>query len=143
MQKTISLHLEILGTDSTWQWKIFHRHGNGNSSISGKLPFPVQIKPKDVLNLLQSDNFQNRTEYANFGANLLKLVIPAELSEIFSAADNGDCLFEVPSPWASVPFELYLMPKVFASDLKSEPSFTFQAKKPGLSQMRSGRFRLE
>jgi hypothetical protein len=113
MQKTISLHLEILGTDSTWQWKIFHRHGNGNSSISGKLPFPVQIKPKDVLNLLQSDNFQNRTEYANFGANLLKQVIPAELSEIFSAADNGDCLFEVPSPWASVPFELLFDAKGF------------------------------
>ena len=98
MQKTISLHLEILGTDSTWQWKIFHRHGNGNSSISGKLPFPVQIKPKDVLNLLQSDNFQNRTEYANFGANLLKLGYSTRTLRNFSAADNGDCLFEYPHP---------------------------------------------
>ncbi len=113
MLKTISLHLEILGADSIWQWKIFHRHGNGNSSISGKLLFPVQIRPEEVLNTLQSENLQNRTEYANFGANLLKLVIPSELSEIFSAADNGDCLFEVPSPWASVPFELLFDAKGF------------------------------
>lgn len=116
MHKTISLQLEISGTDSTWQWKIFHRHGNGNSSISNKLHFPSQVRPEDALHLLQSESLQNRTEYANFGANLLKSIIPMELSDIFSAADNGDCLFEVPSPWASVPFELLFDNKGFLCD---------------------------
>lgn len=116
MHKSISFYLEITGTENTWQWKILHRNGNGNSSISGKLPFPSHIRPEEILSTLQSESLQNRTDYANFGSSLFKSIIPVELSVLISEAVCGDCLFEVPAVWASIPFELLFDNKGFLCD---------------------------
>jgi hypothetical protein len=104
--KSLSLHLEITGENSSWKWKILHRRGNGNSCISAAMPFPRCITPQDAAALLPIGNLLCRTDYAQYGMNLHKAIIPAELSDLLAGYHEGDCLFEVPDQWAPIPFEL-------------------------------------
>lgn len=104
--KRISLHLEISGESTNWNWKLFHRQGNGNSSTAGVLPFPGKITPKQLLGLIRNGNITSRSEFVEYGAALHNAILPSILSELFSNASDGDCLFVVPPQWAQVPFEL-------------------------------------
>jgi hypothetical protein len=106
MKNSISLHCEISLNENKWAWKIFHRRGSGNASISGLLPFPQQISPSEALFSIQQGKLLNRTDYAHFGAALYRKIIPTEFTTLLKQATGGDCLFVVPPEWATVPFEL-------------------------------------
>ena len=106
MKKSISLHCEISLNENKWVWKIFHRRGSGNASISRLLPFPQQISPAEAISSIQQGKLLNRTDYARFGASLYRNIIPREFAALLNQATGGDCLFIVPPQWAIVPFEL-------------------------------------
>jgi hypothetical protein len=73
--KRVSLHLEISGEGTRWNWKLFHRQGNGNSSTAGVLPFPGMITPEQIQGLIRNGSFTSRSEFAEYGASLHSAIL--------------------------------------------------------------------
>lgn len=110
---TLSLHLELIGNGTEWSWKLFHRRGNGNASIMGKLPLPRKITPEKAASIFPSGSLLGLSDYAHHGAHLHKMLIPEPIAKIFTQASCGDFLCVVPPQWGSVPFELMYDTKGF------------------------------
>jgi CHAT domain-containing protein len=107
MKTTCSLRLDLVGADSSWAWKYFHRVAGTNPSLSSSIPFPQEVSAPEIyssfMNLTNSHEINGLRKW---GIKCAESILPSLIQQELTKFESGDILFMVPAQWAEIPFEL-------------------------------------
>jgi hypothetical protein len=111
MKRRGSLLLHLLTGESGPAWQMVHRSSGENQGITGLMPFPCPVDPKEII--ISFDTLPRPvtiTSLRTWGADICARLFPETIIRELSGYDDGDILFMVPPEWADVPFEIFSLP---------------------------------